>query len=109
MLSLRSEDTLLRSRFLVSTNRWHALTNPLPDTVLCPVCQKQVFSQKINGHLDSNCKRYLAEGPNASGPTAESSKSKQKQRWDQLFSSSSGSGGSGASAKGKDRGKGKSR
>ncbi|RDX52710.1 hypothetical protein OH76DRAFT_1433474 [Lentinus brumalis] len=84
-------------------------SDTLPDTVLCPVCQKQVFSQKINGHLDSNCKRYLAEGPNASGPTAESSKSKQKQRWDQLFSSFSGSGGSGASAKGKDRGKGKSR
>ncbi|KAI0692989.1 hypothetical protein C8T65DRAFT_816263 [Cerioporus squamosus] len=88
------------------------VSDALPDTVLCPVCQKQVPSQKINAHLDSNCKRHLAEG-GTSGPTAESSKSTQKQRWNQLFSAGGGSSSSGPSAKGKDkdkeRGKGKAR
>ena len=71
--------------------------------MLCPVCQKQVPSLKINPHLDSNCRRFLAGGStNGHGPAADSSKSKQKQRWDQLFSAGTGSS---ASAKGKDKDK----
>ncbi|RPD59166.1 hypothetical protein L226DRAFT_488681 [Lentinus tigrinus ALCF2SS1-7] len=85
-----------------------SISDSLPDTVLCPVCQKQVPSQKINAHLDSNCKRFLAEGSTSgSGPAAESSKSKQKQRWNQLFSG--GGTGSGAPPRSKDKDKDKDR
>ena len=62
-------------------------------------------------HIDSRCKRYLADG----GPSAPSaallnhaitsdSKSKQKQQWSKFFS-----GGAGGPPKSKDKGKGKSR
>ncbi|KAI0781354.1 hypothetical protein BD413DRAFT_462819 [Trametes elegans] len=79
-----------------------------PYTVGCPICQKAVPSQKINMHIDSSCKRYLAEGSTPS--TAHDPKGKQKQQWSKLL----GVGGGGSSStshghKSKDKGKGKSR
>ncbi|KAI0350227.1 hypothetical protein OH77DRAFT_1413481 [Trametes cingulata] len=82
-----------------------ATPDALPDTVECPICQKAVPSQKINMHLDSGCKRYLAEGTSSS-TAPQDPKGKQKQQWSRLLGGTSNAP---ASARGKDKGKGKAR
>ncbi|KAH9857688.1 hypothetical protein C2E23DRAFT_287840 [Lenzites betulinus] len=81
-----------------------APTDALPDTVDCPICQKAVPSQKINMHIDSNCKRHLAE--NVLRATPLDPKGKQREQWSKLL----GDGGaSTTSGKGKGKAKGKTR
>ncbi|KAI0373293.1 hypothetical protein BV20DRAFT_1119336 [Pilatotrama ljubarskyi] len=80
-----------------------ATPDALPDTVECPICQKAVPSQKINMHLDSGCKRHLAEGSSSSSAHPDP-KGKQKQQWSKLLGKPPN-----APGKGKDKGKGKAR
>ena len=101
------------------STRTHFPLSPQPDTVLCPICEKAVPSQKINIHIDSGCKRHLQ--PSSAGNSTTSSappssateskskhKHKQKQEWNKLFGSGTVSGYPPRS-KDKDRGKGKTR
>ncbi|KAL7283043.1 hypothetical protein ACG7TL_002467 [Trametes sanguinea] len=81
-----------------------ATPDTLPDTVECPICQKTVLSKKINMHIDSGCKRHLAEAPSGDDPTTM--KGKQKQRWSELFNASNSATTGG---KNKDKAKGKLR
>ncbi|KAI0293427.1 hypothetical protein BC826DRAFT_382602 [Russula brevipes] len=46
-------------------------------SIECPVCAKSVPMERINNHLDSNCKSYLSN--------ASSSKSRQKDAWSKLL------------------------
>ncbi|KAI0668511.1 hypothetical protein C8Q78DRAFT_1155695 [Trametes maxima] len=80
-----------------------ATPDALPETVECPICQKLVHSPRINMHIDSGCKRHIAETvPNATVPDP---KGKQKQQWSLLLNKAGGA----AATKTRDRGKGKSR
>ncbi|OJT07267.1 Postreplication repair E3 ubiquitin-protein ligase rad18 [Trametes pubescens] len=81
-----------------------ATPDSLPDTVDCPMCQKAVLSQKINMHIDSDCKRHLAKTVARTAPLDV--KGKQKQQWSKLLG---GAGSSSTSTKGKEKGKGKAR
>lgn len=76
----------------------------MQDTVDCPICQKAVLSQKINMHIDSDCKRYLAKTVNSTASV--DAKGKQKQQWSKLLG---GAGASTSGTKGKEKGKGKAR
>ncbi|EIW60821.1 E3 ubiquitin-protein ligase RAD18 [Trametes versicolor FP-101664 SS1] len=81
-----------------------ATPDALPGTVDCPICQKAVLTQKINIHIDSDCKRHLAKTVNHTAPV--DAKGKQKQQWSKLLG---GAGASTGGAKGKEKGKGKVR
>ncbi|KAI0329846.1 hypothetical protein GY45DRAFT_1251963 [Cubamyces sp. BRFM 1775] len=83
-----------------------ATPDALPDTVECPICQKFVHSQNINTHIDSNCKRYVAD--EASSSALADPKGKQRQQWGLLFGNK-GSGSSTAATRTKGKSKGKAR
>ncbi|KAH9890648.1 hypothetical protein C8Q73DRAFT_651859 [Cubamyces lactineus] len=78
----------------------------LKDTVECPICQKSVHSQKINMHIDSDCRRHIAD--EASSSATSDSKGKQRQQWGLLFGSK-GAGSSTVTTKTKGKSKGKAR
>ncbi|KAK7689073.1 hypothetical protein QCA50_007764 [Cerrena zonata] len=77
-----------------------------PQSVSCPVCQKQVPMAKINQHLDDGCKSPTPIEFEV-GSSTTNNKGKQKQDWQKLFGAAESSTGSKGKGKAKSNSKSK--